>query len=247
MQLQFLTKEITMFRFTKRFALIPLVFSAFLAHADDLSDMKAKLDAKFPNNKPTEVRHAPIDGLYEIDAGHNVAYTDKSANYLIFGHVFDMSNQADLTQKRIDELSKIDFSKLPLDQAIKIVKGKGTYKFAVFSDPDCPYCKKLETSLQSLNDYTEYVFLFPIDGLHPGATAKAESIWCAKNSAKAWKEALVDGKNPEQKTCTNPVEKDHVLGTGFGVQGTPTLINSKGKTVPGAVEGQALDDFLKAK
>lgn len=231
----------------RRLALVPLVLASFLTHADDLSDLKAKLADKFPNNKPSEVRHAPISGLYEIDAGRNVAYTDKDATFMIFGHIFDMSNQSDLTQKRIDELSKVDFSKLPLSQAIKIVKGTGANKFAVFSDPDCPYCKKLETSLQSMTDYTEYVFLFPIDGLHPGSSSKAQSIWCSKNPAKAWKEALVDGKTPETKTCANPVEKDKTLGSGFGVQGTPTLINSKGRLVPGAVDGQALDDFVKAK
>lgn len=241
-----------MFTKLKRLALVPIVFSSILAHAEtppdhDIADLKAKLEAKFPNNKPSAVLRAPIAGLYEVDVGHNVAYTDKDATYMIFGHVFDMATQSDLTQKRIDDISRIDFDKLPLKNAIKIVKGKGTHKFAVFSDPECPFCKKLETSLQSMTDYTEYVFLYPIDGLHPGASSVAQSIWCNKDRAKAWTSALTEGKMPETKTCTNPVAEDQKLGAGFGVQGTPTIINAAGKTVPGAIDGQKLNDFISGK
>ncbi|QKE37413.1 DsbC family protein [Ferrovum myxofaciens] len=221
-----------------------------MAHADDISDLKTKLHDKYPSTPITEIRHAPLDGLYEIDMGRNIAYTDQKAEFLLFGHIFNMTTQEDLTQKRLDDVSKVAFDKLPLDKAIKIVKGKGTHKFAVFSDPDCPYCKKLETSLKDQNDYTEYVFLFPIDGLHPGATAKAESIWCAgsENSrAKAWTNALTEGKEPVAKHCNNPIADDQKIGSGFGVQGTPTLINASGKLVPGAVDGQALSDFISGK
>ena len=224
--------------------------SVFSAIADDISDLKTKLHDKYPSTPITEIRHAPMGGLYEIDMGRNVAYTDQKAEFLLFGHIFNMATQEDLTQKRIDEASKVAFDSLPLGKAIKIVKGNGAHKFAVFSDPDCPFCKKLETSLKDQNNYTEYVFLFPIDGLHPGATSKAESIWCAagdKGRAKAWVEALTEGKEPVAKHCDNPVAEDQKLGSGFGVQGTPTLINVNGKVVPGAMDGQALTDFISGK
>jgi thiol:disulfide interchange protein DsbC len=232
------------------FTLFASAFSIASASADDISELKAKLHDKYPSTAITEIRPAPLGDLYEIDMGRNIAYTDANAKYLLFGHVFDMATQEDLTQKRLDEVSKVAFDKLPLDKAIKIVKGKGTHRFAVFSDPDCPFCKKLETSLKGENDYTEYVFLFPIDGLHPGATAKAESIWCAgpeKARAKAWVNAVADGKEPISKHCANPIADNQKLGSSFGVQGTPTLINANGKLVPGAVDGQALSDFVSGK
>lgn len=231
-----------------KIALLTSILIPALAIADDLSDVKDKILSQYPNNnKIVEVQHTPLPGIFEVDVGRNVAYTDKEGSYMIFGHLFNMADHTDLTQKRIDVLSKIDFNKLPLADAIKIVKGNGTNKFAVFSDPDCPFCKKLESSLEPLTDYTEYVFLYPIDGLHPGSSVKSQSIWCSKDMAKAWKDALVNSKEPDAKTCDNPIERDQKLGAGFGVQGTPTLVSLNGKVVPGAIDGQALDSFIKGK
>ena len=78
-----------------------------------------------------------------------------------------MQTQQDLTQQRIDELNKVNFSELPLKDAIKEVRGKGQRKLVVFSDPDCPYCKKLERDLPRLDNVTIYTFPFPLEGLHP--------------------------------------------------------------------------------
>ena len=231
-----------------KLALLSALLIPALAMADDLSDLKAKLLTKYPNaDQKVEVLTTPIAGIYEVDVGRNIAYTDKNGDFMMFGHLFNMTNHADLTKDRLDIITKIDFNQLPLKNAIKIVKGNGSKKFAVFSDPECPFCKRLESSLAKETDYTEYVFLFPIDQLHPGTTAKSQSIWCAKDSAKAWQDALVNGKEPDTANCDNPIEADKKLGASFGVQGTPTLVSINGKVVPGAIEGPALDSFLAGK
>ena len=56
----------------------------------------AKFQALYPNTRITEVRKARVAGLYEVVMGDNVAYTDDSGRYFIFGHLFDMKEQLDL-------------------------------------------------------------------------------------------------------------------------------------------------------
>lgn len=211
-----------------------------------------KLTKKFPNTRITMINKAPMKGLYEVVMGKNIAYVDEDANYFLFGHIFDMTTQQDITQARIDDLNQIDFNNLPLDKAIKIVKGDGSRVFAVFSDPDCPYCKRLEADLSELNNYTMYVFLFPIAELHPEASAHAKAIWCSADKPSAWHEFLLKDTLPvvdaaKLQECKTPIGDIEKLGHELGVNGTPTLITKAGKVMPGAPQGkEALDQFLTA-
>jgi hypothetical protein len=101
--------------------------------------------------------------------GANLAYVDQSGQYFLFGHLYDMKSQRDLTAERKDTLARIDFDALPLADAMKEVRGNGSRVLAIFSDPDCPYCQKLETDLRTLTNVTIYTFLMPLVSLHPAA------------------------------------------------------------------------------
>lgn len=219
---------------------------------DPTQEIFRKLSAKFPNTRITSINKSPMKGLYEVAMGKNIAYVDDDVNVFLFGHMFDIASQQDLTQARIDEMTKVDFASLPLDKAIKIVKGNGARVFAVFSDPDCPYCKRLESDLSGVDNYTMYVFLYPITQLHPDAAAHANAIWCAADKAAAWhtflttdKLPVVDPKAPK-KECASPVDELAKLGQSIGVNGTPTLVRTDGKVMPGAPSGDGLDSFLTA-
>ncbi|MDD5056554.1 MAG: DsbC family protein [Sideroxydans sp.] len=208
----------------------------------------AKFKQKYPATTSVTVRKSAIGGLYEVVMGNNIAYTDSEAKYFLFGHVFDMASQQDLTQARIDEMSKIDFSSLPVAKAIKVVKGDGKRVFAVFTDPDCPFCKRLESSLKDVDNFTMYVYMFPITGLHPESESHANSIWCAKDRSVAWSDFLLNDKLPEGKAdCATPVQELIALGQELGVQGTPTLFRPDGARVPGALPAPQLNAWLDGK
>src|ERR1019366_6466544 len=121
-------------------------FSVSIGHAETQTVTHSKTKSA--------VHKSEIPGLFEISMGNNVGYTDGNVQYLIFGHIFDMATQTDLTQARMDEANKINFAALPFEKAIKVVKGNGARVFAVFTDPDCPYCKRLESSLNEVDNYT---------------------------------------------------------------------------------------------
>lgn len=207
-------------------------------------DVEKRLKDQYPATKITAVRESQVKGIYEVIMGRNVAYTDESGRYMIFGHIYDMKEQKDLTADVLDALNRVDVSMLPETDTIKVVRGKGERKLFVFSDPDCPYCKRLEDELAKLENVTIHTFLYPIEGLHPDARRKAEAIWCAKDRAMAWEEFMANGKLPDASACETPIDRNLRLGATLGVNGTPTIILSDGGIIHGFLPAAELERRL---
>ena len=211
-------------------------------------NLAERMRKAFNDNEITikEVNYTPIKGLYEAFVGRNkIVYTDENGQYMLVGNMLDIDNKASLTEKRMNELSKIDFSQLPLDKAIKVTRGDGKRVLAVFSDPDCPYCKRMEGELAKLENVTIYTFLMPIPSLHPDAQKKAVQIWCQPKPAEAWNNWMRKGKMPPAvKECTNPIADIMELGNKLGIDGTPTLAFPNGKIIPGGMPKEALEAEL---
>jgi len=226
------------------------LLSAFstLAMADEAS-LKKAVEAAYPKFKVEKVTKTPYAGLYEVFMGGQIIYTDEKLTFLIAeGRLVDPKTKKDITGERLDELTKIDFSSLPLDQAIKVVKGNGSRKMVVFSDVDCPYCKRLERNeLTNITDVTVYTFLYPIEQLHPDAASKSKLIWCANNRAKAWEDWILRDTLPAAAgTCDVPLEKVGQLARKIGVTSTPTLIFADGKRMLGAQPYKEIERMLSA-
>ena len=207
-----------------------------LALADEMSVKKA-VEAAYPKFKVESVSKTPYAGLYEVFMGGQIIYTDEKMTFLIAeGRLVDPKTKKDITGERMEELTKIDFNSLPIEQAIKVVKGNGSRKLVVFSDVDCPYCKRLEQNeLTNITDVTIYTFLYPIEQLHPDAASKSKLIWCANNRVKAWEDWIFNNQLPKSAgTCEVPLEKIGQLAKKIGVTSTPTLIFSDGKRMLGA-------------
>jgi thiol:disulfide interchange protein DsbC len=218
-----------------------------LAIADEAS-LKKAIEAAYPKFQVDSIVKTPYAGLYEVFMGGQIIYTDDKLSFLIAeGHLVDPKTKKDITGERLEELTKIDFSALPLEQAIKVVKGNGSRKLVVFSDVDCPFCKRLEQNeLTNIDDVTIYTFLYPIDQLHPNARAKSESIWCAPNRTKAWNDWILNNKLPASTgKCDVPLEKVGELARKYGVSSTPTLFFSDGKRMLGAQPYKEIERSLK--
>lgn len=126
------------------------------AQADQTTDkLKATLQSRLGSDAPIKsVSKSPVAGLYEVNLGTQIIYSDAAGDYVMLGDLVDTKSHKNLTEARLAEINKIDFASLPVANAIKVVKGNGARKIAVFSDPNCPYCKKLETTLQSIDNVT---------------------------------------------------------------------------------------------
>jgi thiol:disulfide interchange protein DsbC len=146
----------------------------------------------------------------------------------------------------MDKLTEVKFDSLPLQNAIKIVKGNGKRRLAVFSDLDCPYCKKLESELAKIDNVTVYNFPYPLP-MHSDAPRKSKQIWCSKDRVAAWNDYMHKGKSPTGKgDCENPIDENLALGAKLNIDGTPAMIFANGKRVPGYMEAGRLDAMLTA-
>lgn len=216
------------------------------AFADEAS-VKAALQKKYPNQIQIEsVTKTPLAGIYEVYADGQIHYTDEKASFLFLNATMvDTEKKTNLTEERMSKLSAINFDQLPLNLAFKRVKGNGSRKLVVFSDPDCPFCKRVEGDLAKLDNVTIYTFLYPIDSLHPQARDKAKRIWCSSDRVKAWDDALVRGVSPSASpACDNPVDRTVELGNKYKVTGTPTLVFADGTRVPGAIPFEQIEQKL---
>lgn len=208
-------------------------------------EMMLTLKKMYPSTNFREVNRTAVPGIFEVVMGQNVAYVEQTGRYFFFGRLFDMRKQQDLTAGRLDDSNKIDVRNLPLNDAIKTVKGKGTRTLIVFSDPDCPFCKQLEKNLGSLNDVTIYTFMFPLEGLHPGAKEKSVAVWCSKDKEAAWSELLLKGVAPaKSEKCSHPVERNIALAEKLNISGTPTLVSLDGRKLPGAATADRISQWL---
>jgi thiol:disulfide interchange protein DsbC len=209
--------------------------------------IKKNIEPRLGGAKIESIKETPYGGLYELRVAGDVLYTDKKGEYLIIGHVYDAKTTRDLTRERIDDINKIKFSDLPLDSAIKQVKGDGKRVIAVFEDPNCGYCKRLrQTALKDVNNVTIYTFMYNI--LSEDSFVKSKNIWCSPDRAKAWDEWMVNGKAAPAApaSCEAPNDKVLALGQKLKIQGTPAIFFTDGSRIPGAVDYATLEKKLES-
>lgn len=194
--------------------------------------------------KIDEITKAPVAGLFEVRIGNDIFYSDAEGAYLIRGEILDLKNKRNLTEERIAKLTAIDFASLPLKDAIVWKVGTGKRKIAVFSDPNCGYCKRFEKELTGMKDVTVYTFLIPILG--GDSPDKAKAIWCAKDATTAYRSWMLEGTAPPRLLgeCATPIERNLELSRKNRVTGTPAIIFEDGVRVPGMLTTEQLEKQL---
>jgi thiol:disulfide interchange protein DsbC len=203
-----------------------------------------RLKTLYPATRFAEVAETPWPGVFEVAMGNNLAYVDESGRFFLFGHLYDMKAQRDLTAERKDTFLRVDFASLPLGDAIREVRGTGARTLAIFSDPDCPYCQRLETAIKDLSDVTIYTFLMPIESLHPQARGKAIAVWCSDDRVSAWHALMRRGEPVSPRECAHPVDRNIQLAERLGITGTPTLVAADGRVLAGAASAGQIDTWL---
>jgi thiol:disulfide interchange protein DsbC len=173
-------------------------------------------------------------------------YTDEKVSFVMYGVLIDTKTDRNVTEQRMRKLTALNVKDLPpLNMAIKRVKGDGRRQLVVFSDPMCPFCKKLETELEKLNNVTIYVYPNPIEAKFPGSTGIAKSIWCSAEPGKAWEDWMLRALRPSGRTdCPNPVDKIDGYATKLNVDTTPTLVFADGGVLRQYVAAKDIDRFL---
>lgn len=219
------------------------------AMAETTDTILKRLREMYPATKFSALRETPAAGIYEVIVGNNVAYTNEVGRYWVFGSLYDMQTQRDLTAGVLDEINRFDVASLPTADAIVTVRGSGERKLWVFSDPDCPYCKRLEQELLKIDNVTVYTYLYPLESLHPEAKKKSIHIWCSPDRALAWKELMTAQASSKDTgttdlQCDHPIDRIIKLAAQHRINGTPTMIFGNGKKASGALPAAEIERRL---
>lgn len=214
-----------------------------IVYADEAS-LKKSLSTYFPNEKIEILKKIPSLQLYEVVIGDQLFYVDEKINYFFSGYLFDLKNERNLTEERLREIrsaKRVDINSLPLEYAIKEVKGNGKRKLVIFSDPNCGYCKRLEKELVQVNNVTIYTLLYPILN---GSKKIAEAIWCSDKRLESWNNFMFNGIKPTGPSCETPIETLLQVGKKHGFNSTPTIVFANGTIVPGMISAEMIEKNL---
>lgn len=206
------------------FMLLIVAAAGFSMANDEVGTEKEKLMKSFPNLKVDGFKESPLKGLYEITAGEQIFYFNPEG-YLFFGEIWTKDGK-NLTAEMREKAAADRIKDLPLDKALKI--GTGPKIIIEFTDPDCPYCRKVDNFLAKRTDVTRYVYFVPLRNIHPDAEKKARYILSHADRQKAFHEVFggeLDGKPipVAEGVQQSQLEEMEKLAAGLGVRGTPAL------------------------
>jgi len=230
----------------RRLIVLPfLLVLAVTASADEATVRRMIQDKLRGGGRIESVQKAPFGDLYEVvirsDEGLLVYYADGDAKVIIVGQMIEAKSGRNLTEERQRKLTAVKWESLPLQWAISTVRGSGRRKIAVLSDPNCPYCKRLEEDLAKLDDIT--VHILPYAVVKPDSVRQAKAVWCSKDRVKAWNDLLFRRIEPQAAPdCDTPIEKLAEFGRRMGANSTPTWFLENGERYSGALP---LEDVRK--
>ena len=215
------------------------------ASADD-GEVRSRIAASLPGVEVDGIRETPIEGLYEVTVGANIAYVSADGRYHFYGDLVDVSEGTSLTEARRSELRLAVLSEMGSGKSIEFGPESPRHTVTVFTDVNCGWCRRFHQQVPALNEKgiaVRYLFL-PV--IAESSFADAESVWCAEDRNAAMTRAKA-GEAVEAKTCENPIGEHFALGRQLGVRSTPTIIMEDGSVRPGYIEAGELAAMLDGK
>ena len=230
----------------KKLVLLSCTLFAVAAGSAFANDsIKAELAKKYPEVKTERITKTTYGNLFEVFTGGEIFYTDEKVTFLLLGTLVDAQTRTNISEARLQKLNVINFNDLPFENAIKLVRGNGSRKLAIFADPNCGYCKRFEQDINTTENITAYIFAYPI--LAQDSVDKSKSIWCSTDRLKAWQDQMLREKAPTAKgTCDTPIDKVLALGRKMNISGTPTTFFEDGERLAGALPKDRIEAKLVA-
>lgn len=227
----------------RQFSLAVLMGLCSAMSMADVATVSKNIKKQHPQLKLDNIQATEMKGIYSASMDGQVVYLNDDAQHILAGSMIRLKDQHNLTKDLLIQQNSVDWKKLPLQDAIKSVRGTGKRQIAIFSDPNCPYCKQFEAELKKLDNITIYTFILP---LKAQSVAPSKQVYCEKNPALAWENLITKAQLPTSQTsCANPVERNMALAQRLGVNGTPAIIFSNGFKVMGAYPAAQIEQIFK--
>jgi len=216
-----------------------LVLAGFTAWADEAAVRRmVQQKLRAGGVQIDSVQKAPWGGFYEVVVraadGPLIYYVDADAQVIFVGQAIDAATGRNLTAERQRKINGVKWASLPWHWAITSKRGTGRRKIAIFSDPNCPYCRRFEEDLAKLDDIT--VHIFPYAVIKPESVRQTKAVWCSDDRVRAWNDLMFRRIEPQASTdCDNPIDRLIELGRRLGANSTPTWFLESGVRYSGAM------------
>jgi thiol:disulfide interchange protein DsbC len=210
------------------------------------ADPRVDVAAHIPGVRPEELRATAVPGIYELTRGADIVYVTADGKYAFTGDLVELPSNNNLTEQHRRELRTKALDAFPESEMLIFAPKDPKYTVTVFTDVDCPYCRKLHSQIGVYNGLgirVRYV-LYPRTGPNTAAWIKAEQVWCSADRNAALTRAKL-GEELKTKPCTNnPVARSYALGQDFALEGTPAIVLPNGEMLPGYVPPEVLAAHL---
>ena len=216
------------------------------------SEIIDKLNQKLPKSiEIISVLETDIEGYFEVNfRGVEPLFISKDGKYLISGDIFEITNEGLLnrSESRRDYSRKSSLRSLDKAEFITFQPEQVKHSIFVFTDVDCGYCRKFHSEI---NDYLDLgiqvnYLAFPRAGIDSASFNKIASAWCSSEPNKAITELKLGYEIQKDVCVSNPVKKHFDLGNSLGVSGTPSIITTEGKIIPGYIPAEELISLLNS-
>jgi thiol:disulfide interchange protein DsbC len=222
--------------------------TAYGAEATDIEALRTALADRFPAVASAEITPTPVHGLFQLSTGARIYYVFADGRHLLSGRLVDLETREDLTERALgDERAELMSSVSDGQTIVFEPPGQTRHTLTVFTDIDCPYCRKLHTEMGMLNDYGIRVryMLYPRAGVPSTSYDKAVSVWCAEDQREAMNRAKA-GEMPPKRECDTPIAGHMALARELGLTGTPFTVTDTGRIVSGYMPAKSLYESLEA-
>lgn len=216
--------------------------------ADKVEQVRSSLAVFLPGLQVEHIAPSPMPGLYEVVVDSRLIYVSEDGRFLVQGAIFDLEKQMDLTKPRLGQLRAAAVESLGEDNMLIYEPQDLRYQVTVFTDIDCPYCRKMHGEMA---DYLAKgirirYLLYPRAGLDSPSYHKAVSVWCA-DDRRAAMDAAKAGNSPPERTCENPIAEHMAVGEKLPIRGTPALVLQSGEVIPGYLPPDRLLQLLEER
>jgi len=222
-----------------------LTAAAAVSAEEAPAELKKALAPLFRGDANYTLRPSAVPGIYELEYGLDFLYVTADGRYLFRGDLIDLQQGQNLTEG-LRQKSRADLvSGIGEDTMIVFAPKETKHTITVFTDIDCPYCRKLHKEMPEYNrrGFKIRYLAYPRAGINSPSYEKAVSVWCAEDRKQAMTDAK-SGTRVPKKSCDNPVEAHMKAGETLGITGTPTLVLENGQVLPGYVPADRLNMVL---
>ena len=206
------------------------------------------------------VKQSPSRGLFEVlaekDGKQGIIFIDYGKKHLMQGMVVSLETLQPVSAHALDvpqakQVTSVDVTKIPVANAVIMGNPKGSKKLYVFTDPDCPYCKKGHLELKKLAtiapDVAIHVMLFPL-AMHPAAYDKSRTV--IETMSLELMDKAFEGKDvpkPTKDSSKKAIDEIIAFANANGISGTPTMVMPDGKIEVGMRDAETLKKMLEGK